>query len=203
VNDGFHVGGDQINMIGGINPTGKIVNANPEPRRPGASTSNVVWSEPLIFINYRRTDTKAAADIEAELARALGAGVAFRDAQMPAGTRFPRELSERAKSCKVMLSVIGDKWDAPHNLRLLNQESDWVRREIAIALRHRIPVVPILVGARGLLVADNLPADIRAIAELQSPQLRRGYDAQDVQKLVDNLLREVPTLAYALIRNRS
>jgi hypothetical protein len=164
--------------------------------------SNLVWTEPLVFINYRNMDERPAVDIEAELTRRLGAGAVFRDARMPAGTEFPHELTDKATRCKVMISIIGERWDDTSNLRLLADRSDWVRREIATALRHNVQVVPILVGARGRLVANSLPNDIRRIADLQAPHLRRGYDTQDVDRLVEDLVQDVPPLAMAAFRQR-
>lgn len=198
--NGFHIG-DNVTMSGNHN-VGKVVGPpallstawgttdRPEP--------NVVWNEPFVFINYRSADTKAAADIEAELTRRLGHGAVFRDARMRAGTEFPKELMKRACTCKVMVSVIGTRWDDANGLRLLGNRADWVRREIVTALAHRVQVVPVLVGARGTLVAHDLPADIRAIADLQSPHLRRGYDEEDVRRLVDELVRDLPALAEAM-----
>jgi hypothetical protein len=200
---GFHVG-DQFTMVGDGN-VGKIV-GSPDPGSAwgmnGRPASNLVWTEPVVFINYRNMDERAAVDLEAELTRRIGAGAVFRDARMPAGTEFPRELTDKAARCKVMISVIGERWDDTYSLHLLADRSDWVRREIAVALRHGVHVVPVLVGARGRLIATELPADIRRIAGLQAPHLRRGYDTQDVQRLVEDLLRDVPSLAMAAFRPR-
>lgn len=165
-----------------------------------------IRNKPLIsasvFINYRSADAKAATDIEAELTRRLGRGAVFRDAGMRAGTEFPRELMEKASECPVMISVIGEKWDSADSLRLLGDRADWVRREIVAALVHRVQIVPVLVGARSALAASDLPSDIRAIADLQAPHLRRNYDEQDVRRLVDELVRDLPALAKATPRGR-
>lgn len=160
------------------------------------------WGEPIVFINYRNPDEKAAADLEAELTRRLGQGAVFRDVRMYAGTEFTRELTERAARCKVMLSIIGERWDDPNGLRLLRDPTDWVRREIAIALAHRVHVVPVMVGARGRLKAAELPADIRGIAYLQAPHLRSNYDGRDVQRLVEELMRDLAVQLEAVFRGR-
>jgi hypothetical protein len=102
----------------------------------------------------------------------------------------------------VMISVIGEKWDSTDSLRLLGDRADWVRREIVAALVHRVQIVPILVGARSALTAGDLPEDIRTIADLQAPHLRRNYDEQDVRRLVDELVRDLPALSKAAPRGR-
>ncbi|MFL6119443.1 toll/interleukin-1 receptor domain-containing protein [Actinophytocola sp.] len=196
----FHVG-DRVTMFGDHN-VGKMVGSPNNPAAPRQGDSNVVWSDPVVFINYRSADEKPAADIEAEITRRLGRGSVFRDVWMPAGIEFPDELLTRASTCRVMLSIIGEKWDDAHGLRLLNNHADWVRREIATALANRAHVVPVLVGARTRLSAKNLPEDIRAIANLQAQHVRRTYDEHDVRRLVADLLRDVPALTMALFRTR-
>lgn len=194
----FHVG-DNFTMFGNntVNKGNSPGHGEPVHRQ----ASNVVWTEPLVFVNYRGQDEKPAADIETALTHRLGHGVAFRDVRMRAGTRFPRELKTRAAKSQVMLSIIGERWDDPHTLALLQDPEDWVRREIATALRHRVQVVPILVGARPRLAADRLPADIRVLADIQGPHLPRDYDDADLHRLVDRLVRDVAPLATAAYRH--
>lgn len=143
----------------------------------------------LVFVNYRNTEERAAAYLDAELTLRLGPGAVFRDVTMPAGTEFPRELLEKARTCRLMLTIIGEKWDDDkHGLRLSHDPADWVRIEIGTALGSGVTVVPIMVGARGRLVADDLPPDVRPIAYLQGRHLRHGYDLPDVRRLVAELL---------------
>jgi hypothetical protein len=204
---GFHVG-DNFTMLGNNN-VGKVVgNVNPQgvPVPPSdmsnQSDTNVLWREPLVFINFRHADKMAAADIDAELTRRLGSGAVFRDVRMPAGIDFPEELLHRASTSEVMISIIGEKWDDAHGLHLLSDRSDWVRQEIVAALANGVRVVPILVGARRRLFANDLPEDIRRIADLQAPHIRRSYDAQDIRRLADELLRDIPALTSAMFRSR-
>lgn len=199
--DWYHHG-DNITQSGGVN-IGKVDSwhgqfpASPMTEEP---PSNMVWTAPVVFVNYRNADEKAAADLEVELTRRLGRGAVFRDVRMAAGVEFPRELADRARGCAVMLSVIGERWDDAHGLRLLADHADWVRLEIRTALAHQVQVVPVLVGARGRLSPHDLPRDIRQLAYLQTPHLRRGYDTRDVRQLVDDLLRDLPVLTEAMRR---
>jgi hypothetical protein len=193
--------GDNFTMTGNNN-VNKVARGTELPNPWEPTRSSPVWSEPLVFINYRSADDRAATDLEEELNRQLGAGAVFRDVRIPAGTDFPRELTHRAGNCAVMLSIIGEKWDDDHGLRLLNNHSDWVRHEIATALAHRVQVIPVLVGARGRLVPSDLPEDIRALAYLQGLHLRRLYTAAELRGLVEELLRDLPVLAQALLRGR-
>lgn len=192
---GFHTG-DNFTMIG-HNTVNKGDGAPTPP-----PTSNLVWTDPLVFINYRSQDERPAADIESAFTHSLGRDVTFRDVHMRAGTDFPRELADRAARCTVMVSIIGEHWDDPHGLTLLHDPNDWVRRELTTALANRVTVVPIMIGARPRLSAHDLPEDIRAIAYLQAPHLPRSYEPHDVQRLVHNLLKDVPELATAAYRHQ-
>jgi hypothetical protein len=191
MNGGTHFG-DIINQHGDHN-IGKVVssasesNPRPQPR---------LWSgPPLIFINYRATDERAAFDIDAELTRRLGDGAVFRDGKMTVGTAFAEELIARASTCPVMISIIGVRWENAYGSRPLDDPADWVRREIATAFRDNVHVTPVLVGARPRPVAAELPDDIRRIAHLQALHLPAGHTGDDVRRLVETLLRTVPALA--------
>jgi hypothetical protein len=188
--------GDNFAMFGN-----NVVNKGVE---PGAarSASNVVWPEPIVFVNYRYHDEKPAADIEAALAHHLGRNVTFRDVHMRAGTAFPQELATRAARAQVMIPVIGERWDDQHNLALLQDPADWVHREIAIAFANGVAVVPVMFGARPRLSAGRLPADIRALAGLQCPHLARDYTPDDIHRLVKRLARDVAPLAEAARHSR-
>lgn len=188
--------GDNFTMFGN-----NVVNKGVEPGQ-ARSASNVVWPEPIVFVNYRHHDEKPAADLEQTLAHHLGRGVAFRDVHMRAGAAFPQELATRAARAKVMIPVIGERWDDPHNLALLRDPADWVHREIAIALAGGVPVVPVMIGARPRLNPDQLPAGIHGLADLQSPHLPRDYEPDDMHRLVERLLREVAPLAEAARHSR-
>lgn len=184
---GMHFG-DNIHTHGDFS-VGKMVGQPTAPSQEKSSGPGVAWKTPFIFVNYRNYDEKAATYLDEELTDRLGAGAVFRDAGMPAGTEFPRKLLDMARGCRLMLAVIGEKWDRPgHGLPLLHDPRDWVRVEIGTALANDVTVVPIMVGARSRLNPDDLPADVRQLAYLQARHLRDGYDRQDVHRLVAQLL---------------
>ncbi len=186
----FHVG-DNITQHGANSNVykGDAAEAFRRTPRPPAFSG-----PPLIFVNYRSTDERAAFDLEAELTRRLGEGAVFRSGRMPVGTAFPAELRHRAASCQVMVSIIGTHWENAYGTRPFDDPGDWVRVEIATAFQYGNHVAPVLVGARPRPLARDLPEDIRMIADLQSLHLPRGYAEQDVRGLVATLLRSVPAL---------
>jgi hypothetical protein len=154
---------------------------------------------PLVFLNYRSCDDTAAVELlDRELVARLGERAVFRDNRtLQPGTRFEAQLIEKAQRCTVLLVLIGRYWEQIAGHRWLDDEHDWVRREIAAALKEQVRVVPVLVGARGLLKPEDLPDDIRALASHQVLVLRHRYTDRDIAELVDELFDAVPILAEA------
>ncbi|WP_439662002.1 hypothetical protein ACSHWB_11340 [Lentzea sp. HUAS TT2] len=186
----FHVG-DNITQYGDNSTVNK--GAAAEAFRQ-AQRSHEFTGPPLIFVNYRSPDERAAYDLEGELTRRLGKGAVFRAGKMPVGTEFTAELLHRAATCPVMVSVIGRHWENAYGTRPLDDPNDWVRREIATAFRHQVHVAPVLVGARSRPLAEDLPEEIRRIAFLQSLHLPAHHTAQNLREVVDTLLQTVPAL---------
>jgi hypothetical protein len=93
-----------------------------------------------------------------------------------------------------MLVVIGDSWlDARDDSgrRRLNQAQDWVRQEIASALKHRKVVVPVLVEGAKLPRAEELPADIRDLVFQQTAELPDSRWDYEVGQLIEKLERSL------------
>ena len=124
---------------------------------------------PLIFISYRRVDTKAWANhLLDDLRRRFGSARVFMDIRggIRGGDDFERVLRDALERCKVLLAVIGPHWTtcqrSDGRLRLCGDD-DWVRRELATALERGIVVVPVLFGREGLPAAGELPPDLQAL----------------------------------------
>ena len=83
------------------------------------------------------------------------------------GRDFRQVLQERLASCDVMLALIGPDWldirDASGNRRL-NSPADFVRQEVAAALKRNIPVTPVLVRGAQIPAAEQLPDDLKDLA---------------------------------------
>jgi hypothetical protein len=114
-----------------------------------------------IFISYRREDAGAnVLGISQYLEKEFGRKNVFIDVDMRAGTKFPAVLEERLAECKVMLVLIGRGWlDSrnEHGQRRIDLPDDWVRLEIAHALKRDITVIPVRVGDAMLPLKESLP----------------------------------------------
>ena len=155
---------------------------------------------PRIFINYRTGNAGLAAhELDRALTARLGDAAVFLDRRSIApGRAFPPELLDKVRGCSVLLVVVGAGWEqaaTPAGTPRLADEQDWVRREIREAVAHRVPVVPVLVGARPPLVAEELPVDMRFLAEHQYLHVPDGFGPEHVAIAVDRLLTRFHGLA--------
>ena len=152
-----------------------------------------------IFLNFRAGDQDMAAPfLHRCLTRWFGAdAVFFSSHSIPAGARFPDELARNARQCQVLLALIGPRWltmTGPDERPLLANPDDWVRREIAIALAARRPVIPVLVANAPRLTPQGLPTALAPLAEIEHRHLRRRDLTADLRMLQEDLMRLIPGL---------
>lgn len=143
-----------------------------------------------IFINYRSSDEPfAALLIDKALSGRLGSGRVFRDSRtIRPGIHFPPEIWSALQQCRVLVAVIGQRWlrPGPDGQRRIDDPTDYVRREIAEALRRDVLVVPVLVGETPLPTErDELPPDIAGISSRQYLHLRVRNAEYDVLRLAN------------------
>lgn len=152
-----------------------------------------------IFINYRREDTQdAAARVHRELSPAFGAKALFMDVDnLLAGQRFDRELEKALAECDVFLVVIGPRWMSALEDRQKTGERDYVREEIAGALKRQIHVIPVLVNQARLPRERALPEDVRDLVKHQKHDVRHEHFRRDLVPLIEaiKLLRRLPPRA--------
>src|SRR5262249_23939966 len=127
---------------------------------------------PHVFISYRRDDGAFYADF---LVAALMAEVPdvhiFRDEDtLKPGMVYPKKIDQTISECDIVLAVIGKKWTGSKadGTRRIDLASDWVRLEVAAALRHNKWVIPRLTGGARMPAKDKLPEDIGEIADRQA-----------------------------------
>jgi formylglycine-generating enzyme required for sulfatase activity len=143
-----------------------------------------------IFISYRRDDVAGdARGIRDALIARFGPGNVFMDIHdLRAGQRFDRKLAEALSACEILIAVVGPRW-----MELLQQarggEHDYVREEIAEALRRDIAVIPVRVGREGTMPAlprrDELPEDIGDLVLHQKIDVAHERFSRDMADLVD------------------
>src|SRR5215475_7046477 len=162
---------------------------------------------PGVFINYRAGDQPmAAVAIHDSLARRFGADRVFRDrVSIEAGEDYPEALRENLTGADVVVAVIGPRWldltDSETGVRRIDQRNDWVRWELAEALRRGIPVVPVrlrdMPEDAPQVARTDLPEDIRKLADLQALDISQRRFSADVERLALRLAALLPAAAPA------
>ena len=144
-----------------------------------------------IFVSYRRDDDpNGAARIRDALTAKFGRSSVFMDVDdLLAGLRFDEELAKALAACDVFLAIIGPRWMDLLKTRALSDDRDYVREEIAEALRRKIVVIPVRVGREGQLPplprADDLPSEIRDLVHYQKHDVTYEHFRRDASALVD------------------
>lgn len=143
-----------------------------------------------IFISYRRKEnTKDARILFERLGKSFGRRVFMDTDGVSYGDDFERKINAQLDRCAVMLALIGPGWehllDEHTGERRLDQSGDWVRLEIAAALRREIRVIPVLIDRPRLPAERDLPEPLRALLKRQAfpLHLEQGFE-QGMQDLV-------------------
>ncbi len=150
-----------------------------------------------IFISYRREDSVGWAGRLAEtLKRRFGPESIFMDIDtVKPGTDFTEALQHAVSSCEVLLAMIGPGWatavDKSGTPRL-EDPNDWVRVEIAAALKRKILVIPVLVGGASVPSMDFLPDELDPLAHRQVHELTDKRWNYDVEQLINTFPADLP-----------
>lgn len=89
-------------------------------------------------------------------------------------------MAERLTEYDIVLVVIGPAWHRVLEAKTASGEDDFVRWEVAEALRCRKRVIPVLVDCSALPAESTLLADIAALGRLQAETLQRGTLAMGI-----------------------
>jgi hypothetical protein len=149
-----------------------------------------------IFLSYRRSDAEGQAGrLYDDLAGHFGPDTVFMDvAGIEAGRDFRQAIDQHVTSCSVLLAIIGKEWVAAadsNGRRRLDDPNDFVRLEVATALKRDIPVVPLLVRGAVMPQATELPADCADLCYRNAMELTHARWNSDVQVLIKALTRYV------------
>lgn len=148
-----------------------------------------------IFLNYRRSDTAGhAGRIAIALREHFGEDQVFQDIETIApGSDFQSVIEKAVGGCQVLIVLIGNTWlteSDDQGGRRLTQPADFVRLEIATALRRKVKILPVLVEGARMPSEEDLPDDIKRLSKRQSLELsdtRWDYDCERLLKAVDAL----------------
>jgi hypothetical protein len=148
-----------------------------------------------LFLSYRRADSREVVGrIYDLLITHFPIESVFRDLDsLPLGTPFPEALDEAVSKARAALVVIGPIWVSvtdPTGRRRLDDQGDFVRREVERALASGIVVVPVLVSGAAMPTAGELPDSIRPLASRNAASVRPDPDFHhDMDRLIRGLAR--------------
>jgi hypothetical protein len=159
----------------------------------------------MIFISYRREDTKAeVTNLHRRLVERYAEEQVFVDYNdIPPGEKWPDTLRQKLEESCVLLAIIGSDWGDAHfttgkkkgRLRL-DDPDDWVRQEICTAIRRgkeiRVVVVPI---DHAKLPETEWNCELDQLPDLQHAPIRNQGDFEhDFIKLCGGLEKQIPEL---------
>jgi len=150
-----------------------------------------------IFINYRRDDTPGVAGrLFDHLALKYARSELFMDVDaMQPGIDFAKQLDTQVSQCHVLLAVIGPRWLDAHDQagrRRLDNDKDYVRVELASALKRDIAVIPVLVDGAVMPSEESLSDDLKPLARRHALELRHTRFDADADTIVHALETVVP-----------
>lgn len=142
-----------------------------------------------VFISYRRDDAAGyAGRLEEALERRLGPGSVFRDVlDIPPGADFVAAIRARLSGARVVLVLIGPRWaggDTPGGRRI-DEEADFVRLEVALALDSGTPVLPVLLPGATMPAEADLPPPLQPLARRHALSLSDAHWQADVARLAE------------------
>lgn len=148
-----------------------------------------------VFISYRRDDAQHQADrVHAALKRHVPnpqRDIFIDIDNIPVGVDFVAHLDAKVAECDVLLALIGPNWlEARHpqtGQRRLDDPDDFVRIEIASALKRGIPVAPILLDGTPMPTKDRLPDDLKPLVRRHGVEIRRNTFDGDTERMIRGL----------------
>jgi hypothetical protein len=159
-----------------------------------------------IFISYRREESRwSARSLHDRLSGSFGPKQIFMDIDAIAlGEDFVKAIETTVAKCDVLIAVIGNNWLTSKDdkgLRRLDSPEDFVRMEIATALRRDIRVIPVLVDGVSMPRSADLPDDLKPLVRRNALQISDTSFDGDCQRLVD-AIEQVLEPITALSRDR-
>ena len=141
-----------------------------------------------IFISYRRVDSEGyVGRLYDQLLQHFDKGDLFLDVgTIKPGEDFVAAIERTVATCDALIAVIGPQWlnvRDQNGYRRLDNPTDYVRLEIATALKRNILVIPVLVARATMPKQNDLPADIADLSRRNAVELSHDRFSYDVERI--------------------
>src|SRR6185369_5608438 len=152
-----------------------------------------------IFVSYRRDDSAGHAGRLADrLVEHFGRDRIFVDIDsIAAGEDFVTVIENAVGSCEILIAVMGQKWLSAGGTGRLDNPNDFVRLEIATALRRDIRVIPVLVQRATMPKPQDLPDDLIKLTRRNAIELTDSRWQTDVDQLINGMVKVLAKRAGA------
>ena len=137
-----------------------------------------------VFISYRRDGGDMAAMYFYQALKERGYNV-FYDLEVLRAGKFNEALFSSIQSCKDFVLIL-----SPHALDRCNDPNDWVRKEIAEALRTKKNIVPVML--KGFEFPKQLPVDIEDVRYQNGLTCTTEYFVESINRLCGKYLNSKP-----------
>ena len=146
-----------------------------------------------VFISYRRDDAAGFSHaIHDRLVEFLPDERVFMDVLgIETGADFSKRLEAALAECSVLLVLIGKRWagsDESGGSRLQDPQ-DWVRLEVASALRRGVTVIPVLLDGASMPAERTLSEELRPLTRLNAVDVRTSRFDADVWDLSGSVMK--------------
>jgi hypothetical protein len=157
-----------------------------------------------IFISYRREDTGGhAGRLCDRLTARFGGDRVFMDVQdIHPGQNFATSIEGTIEACDCVIAVIGPRWLETLQKRAQSGD-DFVRHEIAAALKRDVTVLPVLVGGARMPAAGDLPAELAELSLRNAIEIRDERFDDDVAELETFLASELRVAGNPAVEKRA
>jgi TIR domain len=163
-----------------------------------------------IYLSYRRIEAGGhAGRLVDHLSRHFGSGSVFRDIDtIRPGEDFAQAIESALNACDVVLVVIGNTWatgTGQDGRRRLDDPKDWVRLEVAAALRRNVLVIPVLVDGARLPDLASLPEELRPLCRRHACELtdpRWSYDVGELVKDIQKVIRPPQRFKFLRVNDK-
>ncbi|MEO0602254.1 MAG: toll/interleukin-1 receptor domain-containing protein [Myxococcota bacterium] len=136
-----------------------------------------------IYLSYRRGDARWAGQLHEALTNRFGGTAVFSDvASIGIGQDFRETLFDAVRQAEIVLALIGPAW-----MDGIDEPSDFVRLELAEALRRNETVIPVLLGDTPMPADEELPRELRELTTFQAVRVSNERFGRDLAGLVSRL----------------
>ncbi|MEZ4671677.1 MAG: toll/interleukin-1 receptor domain-containing protein [Anaerolineae bacterium] len=142
-----------------------------------------------IFISYRRADNPDFVErIRDWFAWKYGRDSVFMDFDaIPPFTLFADYIREKVRECDLLVAIIGPEWMRLMQERIHQQDDeDYVRLEIKLALEEQKPIAPICIKKAGEPRKKDVPSELRQMLDYNVAYLDSGRHFLDnIEMILD------------------